>query len=42
MDFDKIWDSADIDKKKMLLATLIKKIVISNEKDIYIEFNHQN
>lgn len=42
MDFDKIWENADIDKKKMLLATIIKKIVVSNEKDIYIEFNHQN
>lgn len=42
MNFDKIWESADIDKKKMLLATLIRKIVVSNEKDIYIEFNHQN
>ncbi len=42
MDFDKIWESADINKKKMLLATLIRKIVVSNEKDIYIEFNHQN
>jgi len=42
MDFDKIWESADIDRKKLLLATLIKKIVVSNEKDIYIEFNHQN
>lgn len=40
MNFDKIWETADIDKKKMLLATLIKKIVISNEKDIYIEFNN--
>lgn len=40
MDFDKIWDSADLDKKKMLLATLIKKIVVSDEKDIYIEFNN--
>jgi len=42
MDFDKIWESADIDKKKLLLATLIKKIVVSDEKDIYIEFNHQS
>lgn len=42
MDFDKIWESSDIDKKKMLLATIIKKIVVSSEKNIYIEFNHQN
>jgi site-specific DNA recombinase len=42
MDFDKIWENADIYKKKMLLASLIKKIVVSNDKDIYIEFNHQS
>jgi site-specific DNA recombinase len=41
MDFDTIWESAELDRKKMLLATLIKKVVISDDKDIYIEFNHQ-
>jgi len=41
MDFDKIWESSEIDRKKMLLATIIKKVVVSDDKEIYIEFNHQ-
>ena len=41
MDFDKIWESSEMDQKKMLLATIIKKVVISGDKEIYIEFNHQ-
>lgn len=41
MDFDKIWESSELDRKKVLLATLIKKIVVDNHKKIYIEFNHQ-
>ncbi|MFA5025964.1 MAG: recombinase family protein, partial [Candidatus Shapirobacteria bacterium] len=42
MNFDKIWETADTNEKKMLLATLIRKIIVSNEKNIYIEFNHQD
>lgn len=42
MDFDTIWESAELDRKKMLLATLIKKVVISDDKEIYIEFNHSS
>lgn len=41
MDFDKIWENSELDRKKMLLATIIKKVVVSVDKDIYIEFNHQ-
>lgn len=40
MDFDKIWESSELERKKMLLATIIKKVVVSGDKKIYIEFNH--
>lgn len=40
MDFDKIWKKAELDVKKTLLATIIKKVVVSGNKEIYIEFNH--
>jgi len=42
MDFDKIWESAELDRRKMLLATIIKKVVVNNEKEVYIEFNINN
>lgn len=40
MDFDKIWENSELERKKMLLATIIKKVVVSGDKKIYIEFNH--
>lgn len=40
MDFDRIWENSELERKKMLLATIIKKVVISGDKKIYIEFNH--
>lgn len=41
MDFDKIWDSSELDRRKVLLATIIKKVVVYADKKIYIEFNRQ-
>lgn len=41
MDFDKIWEGSELDRRKVLLATIIKKVVVDADKKIYIEFNHQ-
>lgn len=36
-----ICENSELERKKMLLATIIKKVVVSGDKKIYIEFNNK-